>query len=211
MQKVIQLTLRLTIVTSVTGVFLLLPKAEMKESGIFQLNGIESANAQFSIPADGGKRVYDILPNFPLENQYVNKETGKVDTNNTLVSRLLRYHILVKSRPPSYRFDWKLTLADYLEAHQYLVESQYPGANILRENPMESDRAVIKKLNRAQRDALVNALVSLFQRNSTETPATKPNSSPQPTSNPTPIPRPSNNPRRGLSLPQPGDSQLLKP
>lgn len=208
MLKAIQKALPLTI-ASVTGVCLFLLKAEIKDSGLFQLSGISPAIAQFAIPADAGRRVYERLQNLPLENQYVSKETGKVDANNTLVSRLLRYHILVKSRPPNYRLDWKLTLADYLDAHQYLVESQYPGGNTLRENPMESDRAVIKKLNRVQREALIDALVSLFRRNNTETPATKPSPSPKPQS--TPTPPPTSNPTRTPSLPKPGDSQLLLP
>lgn len=207
MLKAIQLTLHLTI-ASLTGVCLFLLKAEIKDSGVFQLSGISPAIAQFSIPADAGRVVYERLPNLPLENQYVSKETGKVDANNTLVSRLLRYHILVKSRPPNYRLDWKLTLADYLDAHQYLVESQYPGGNTLRENPMESDRAVIKKLNRVQREALIDALVSLFKRNSSESPAVKP-----PSASPKPqlTPPPTSNPRTTPSLPKPGDSQLLLP
>lgn len=209
MLKATKLTLHLTI-AAVTGISLFLWKAEVKDAGIFQLMTISPANAQFAIPADGGRRVYELLPNLPLENQYVSKETGKVEANNTLITRLLRYHILVKSRPPNYRFDWKLTLADYLDAHQYLVESQYPGGNTLRENPMESDRAVIKKLNRAQRDALVDALVSLFKRNSSESPSVKPNPSPKPTSS-TPSPSPISNPRITPSLPKPGDSQLLLP
>jgi hypothetical protein len=111
----------------------------------------------------------------------------------------------VKSRPPNFRFDWKLTLADYLGAHEYLVESAYPGATTLRENPMESDRAVIEKLTRAERDGLIDALVSVFTPNTTnETPASAPTTSPKP-------PATTTNPATTPSLPQPGDARLLMP
>jgi hypothetical protein len=148
--------------------------------------------------------VYERLPNLPLENQYVSKETGAVASENTLVSRLIRYHVYVKSRPPNFRFDWKLTLADYLGAHEYLVESAYPGATTLRENPMESDRAVIEKLTRAERDALIDALVSVFTPNTTQTPASAPTTSVTP-------PTTTSNPATTPSLPQPGDARLLMP
>jgi hypothetical protein len=126
-----------------------------------------------------------------------------VDSDSTLASRLIRYHIFVKSRPPNYRLDWKLTLADYLGAHEYLVESQYPGGNTLRQNPMEGDRAAIEKLSRAQRDALIDVLVSIFNPNPSGTSAPAPSASPPP-------PKPPN-PRATPSLPKPGDAQLLLP
>lgn len=200
-----RLTLRLTI-AALTGICLFLGPAEVRDSSIFQWLGVQPATAQFAIPQNAGRRVYELLPNLPLENQYVSKETGKVDENNTLISRLMRYHIFVKRRPPMYRLDWKLTFADYLGANNYLVESQYPGADILKENPMESDRKAIEKLTRAQRDALVNVLVSIFNTNSTQAPA-------QPTSGtPSAAPPPtSSSPDTAPSLPKPGDAQLLKP
>lgn len=112
---------------------------------------------------DAWKLVYEKLPDFPIANNYISKETGKVDPNNTLVGRLIRYHMFVKGRPPNYRFDWKLSLADYLGVTpDYLVESVYPGNDVLRSNPIEGDRAAIQGLNRNQRDALVQALVDVF-------------------------------------------------
>jgi hypothetical protein len=197
-----RLTLYLTVAT-LTAVCLLLGKAEVRDSSVFKWLGVQPAAAQFSIPQDAWRRVYDRLPNLPRENQYVSKETGKVDENNTLIGRLMRYHVFVKRRPPMYRLDWKLTFADYLGANNYLVESQYPSADTLRENPMESDRKVIENLNRAQRDALVNVLVSIFNTNSPQEPAATPSAaSPSPTSS-----SPSTTP----SLPKPGDAQLLRP
>jgi hypothetical protein len=150
---------------------------------------------------DAWKFVYEKLPDLPTENNYVSKETGKVDPNNTLVARLIRYHVFVKGRPPNFRFDWKLSLADYLGATpDYLVESIYPGSDVLRENPMERDRAVIQGLNRAQRDALVQALVDVFSGNSgsAQTPAAGGETEGRSNSPSTP-------------QPQPGDAKLLIP
>ena len=200
--KAIRLTLRLTIAT-LTGVCLFLCLPEARKTGVFKLIGSQPATAQIFSSQDSWRQVYQRLPNFPLENQYVSNETGNVDSDSTLASRLIRYHIFVKSRPPNYRLDWKLTLADYLGAHEYLVESQYPGGNTLRQNPMEGDRAAIEKLSRAQRDALIDVLVSIFNTNPSRTPAPAPSASPPP---PTPP-----NPRATPSLPKPGDAQLLLP
>ncbi|NES00021.1 MAG: hypothetical protein F6J86_40515, partial [Symploca sp. SIO1B1] len=73
------------------------------------------------------------------------------------------------------------------------------------ENPRESDRAAIEQLNRAQRDALIEALISAFNPN--RSPVTTP--TPTPTASPSPIPTPK--PRVIPALPQPGDSRLLRP
>jgi len=77
--------------------------------------------------------VYEKLPDLPKENHYVLRETGEVDADNTLMRRSIRYHIFVKSRPPNYRLDWKLTLADYLDANEFISESIYPGHDLLGE------------------------------------------------------------------------------
>ena len=150
------------------------------------------------------QKVYELLPDFPKENQYISKETGKQATSNTLVGRLIRYHLYVKGRPPIYRLDWKLTIADYLGVNDVMFEGVYPGGDTLRQNPMDSDRAVITRLTRSQRDALVNTLVSIFNPNAA--------AEAQPTPKPTPTPTPTPSPGRSLSpLPQPGDAQQLKP
>ncbi|MEO8890455.1 MAG: hypothetical protein ABI417_02790 [Coleofasciculaceae cyanobacterium] len=168
------------------------------------LIGTQPATAQIFSAPDAWRKVYQLLPSFPKENQYVSRETGKVDENSTLASRLIRYHVFVKNRPPGYRMDWKLTLADYLGVNQYLVESQYPGSTTLRTNPMESDRAAINKLTRKQRNDLVNVLASIFDTNPPkEAPATKPVTTPPPAKPVTP-----NNTRP--KLPQPGAAELLR-
>lgn len=146
------------------------------------------------------QRVYQQLPNLPLENKYVSKETGKVAENSTLVSRLVQYHVYIKGRAPNYRLDWKLTLADYLNANEVMYETSYPGHDTLRQNPIDGDRTAISKLNRQQRDALVAALVSIFTPNNSKTPAPS-NTTPSPSRDRPSLP----------TQPKPGDAQLLKP
>lgn len=120
------------------------------------------AEAQI-IRAEGAwRKVYEQLPDLPRENNYTSKETGKVAEENTLVGRLIRYHLYVKGRPPFYRLDWKLTLADYLGLYGQIDEEDYPGRTQLTKNPLDGDVAAIRKLDRAQRDALVQALVDSF-------------------------------------------------
>jgi len=145
--------------------------------------------------------VYEKIPDLPLENNYISQETGEVNTEDTLVSRLIRYHFYVKGRAPNYRFDWKLTLADYLGANDYLQSSLYPGNDSLTENPMNGDRQAIQSLTRSQRDALVNRLVDIFGGDS----------------NPPSIPEVQQRDNSGRSAPrapvilQPGGADLLKP
>jgi hypothetical protein len=122
----------------------------------------QPVNAQRVTAGDVWQQVYQQLPDFPRENQYVSKESGRVAENNTLVSRLIQYHLYIKERAPIFRLDWKLTLADYLGANEVMYDSSYPGNDVLRLNPIEGDRTAIKKLNRNQRDALVQALVNAF-------------------------------------------------
>jgi hypothetical protein len=152
------------------------------------------------------QQVYQEVPGIPLENEYVNKDTGDVSTNNTLINRLIRYHIYVKGRPTAYRLDWKLTLADYLGVNERMDEQTYPSGTSLRINPLDRDVTAVRSLNRAQRDALVNVLVSLFNPNSQI-----PSEPPAPTPSPTVAPSPVNPPVRFPAQPQPGDAQLLQP
>ena len=184
------------------GLGLFLATAAVRHLGILSLIASRPVAAQVFRPQDVWQQVYQRLPDLPRENQYISKETGEIDADNTLVSRLIRYHLYVKSRPPYYRFDWKLTIADYLGAYDYLVASKYPGSNTLEENPMEGDRRAIQNLTRTQRNALVDVLVSLFNPNPPQTPTPTPSISPSPlpTSNPDITPR----------LPKPGDADLLR-
>lgn len=158
--------------------------------------------AQTARPQELWQRVYQKLPNLPLENKYISKETGKVDGNSTLITRLVQYHLYVKGRAPGYRLDWKLTLADYLGANELIEEAAYPGNATLNTNPLERDRAVITRLNRKQRDDLVQTLISLFNQNTQSSSA-----------NGTPEVNSANNPASQSNsppAPRPGDAQRLK-
>ena len=154
--------------------------------------------------------IYEQMPEIPLENQYLNTRTGQVNPEDSLISRLLRYHVVTKNRPPSLRFDWKMTIADYLDANEPMIEDRYPGTDILQPNPMRSDRAAITRLTPVQRNQLVNLLVAAYTPVAIE-PAQIifPNTTPA-----TPIPNPQPSPTLDrldrLPLPQPGDAQFLR-
>lgn len=172
---------------------------------------LSPAVAQRFDPNSVWQQVYEQLPDIPLENQYINRETGDPVPNNTLVGRLIRYHIYIEGRPPLYRLDWKLTLADYLGVNEFIEPATYPSGDVLTVNPMQGDMAAIDGLSRAQRDALIQTIVDIF--NTAYTPAqTEPQeenstpASPQPAPSTTPS-RPAPSPRE----PQPGDANLLLP
>nr|WP_051056192.1 hypothetical protein [Cylindrospermum stagnale] len=162
------------------------------------LLSIQPAVAQRISPSDVWQQVYQQLPDLPQENKYISKESGKTEENNTLISRLIRYHIYVKGRSPIYRLDWKLTLADYLNANEVMYETAYPGSDTLRENPIDGDRAAIARFSRRQRDTLVQVLVNIFNPNS------------QNTLTPNPITTPSPNTSTTPQRPQRGGAELLK-
>lgn len=112
-------------------------------------------------PATLSAQVYEQLPDFPLENQYISSESGEAAIENTLVSRIIRYHLYSQERPTNFRLDWKLTMADYLGAFERITPDQYPDYG-LRENPMAGDIAVVQSLTPAMRDRLVNTLYETF-------------------------------------------------
>jgi hypothetical protein len=156
--------------------------------------------------------VYQRLSYLPKENQYLRQDTKKVDQGNTLIARFVRYHQDVKKRSTRFRFDWKLTLADYLGVNESIKADRYPGKSTLTVNPMAKDVEAIRNLTRRQRDELVNALAEAFKVVN-ETPAeqtTPSNNSPEkPTPQPQSSPAPENPSQPSLS--NPGDSDLLKP
>jgi hypothetical protein len=127
----------------------------------FSVNSV--AVSQSLSPENVALQVYQILEDFPLENQYISQETGEIDPQHNLIMRLIRYHQYVKRRPTQYRFDWKLTLADYLNVNEAMLEIQYPGRSVLTQNPFQGDRQAIQSLSRQQRDDLVNGLVSIYK------------------------------------------------
>jgi hypothetical protein len=152
---------RLTLIAlMVVGVIMLGSGAgELKHTSLI---GIQPVVAQRITPSDVWQQIYQQLPDFPRENQYISKQTGKAADTNTLVGRLIRYHVYVKGRAPNYRLDWKLTLADYLGANEVIYDASYPGNDSLQQNPLEGDRAAIAKLTRKQREGLLQALVNVF-------------------------------------------------
>ncbi len=155
--------------------------------------------------AGAWQRVYEQLPNFPKENQYVSQQTGSVKTSNTLANRLIQYHVFVKNRLASSRLDWKLTVSDYLGLNEVMFESRYPGVNELKTSPFERDRKIIQQLSRQQRDELVLAIVKAF------TPASR-SFNPLPTSSPEAIQKSVPNPSLRIpKSPKAGDANLLKP
>ncbi len=147
--------------------------------------------AQSLTPEIVAKQVYEKIPDFPKENQYLRQDSKAVDLDNTLISRIVRYHQYVKARPTAFRLDWKLTLADYLNANEVILPNRYPGVSTLTENPLILDQKAIDNLTISQRDQLVAILVSIYNpsidqnSNSTPTPTIKPT-----TPSPPPLPSP---------------------
>jgi hypothetical protein len=123
---------------------------------------IQPSIAQQVSIGDAWQKVYQQIPDFPKENNYISQESGKVAANNTLANRIILYHSYVKGRAPNFRLDWKLTLADYLGENEVMYEKSYPGNDTLKKNPLEPDKLIISKLTRRQRDDLVQALVNTF-------------------------------------------------
>jgi hypothetical protein len=165
---------------------------------------VSPAIAQSIPPESVAVKVYQQIPDLPKENQFINKERQQADPDNTLVSRLVRYHLYVKNRPLDFRLDWKLTIADYFNLNEDIKAINYPGSSTLTANPLESDRQIITKLNRQQRDRLVDTLVSIYNPQA-ET------SSPTPSqANQNPATQKPTQANPALPLPKPGDAQLLK-
>lgn len=157
--------------------------------------------AQTLTPEKVAEEVYRQIPDLSLENHYTSVRNGHRSIENTLVSRLIRYHQYVKARSTNYRLDWKLTLADYLRKNEIIDEQRYPGNSTLTQNPLEFDRAIIEKLTMRQREELVNVLVSIYNPTTETEKETKPSTSPTPDKPPS----------TGIILPQPGGADLLLP
>ena len=147
--------------------------------------------------------VYQAIPGLPLENQYISVKTGEIAADNTLFSRLIRYHQYIKNRPLIYRLDWQLTFADYLQVNETMFAVRYPGNQTLTINPLDNDRKAIANLTRSQRNQIIDTLLAIYNPNSESLSPTQPSVTPKP---PTPENRDDT-----LQLPQPGDAELLLP
>ncbi|ACK66086.1 conserved hypothetical protein [Rippkaea orientalis PCC 8801] len=164
----------------------------------------QPVNAQTLRPENAAAMVYEQLSYLPKENQYFRQDTGEIDPEHTLISRFIRYHQDLKRRSNQVRLDWRITLADYLGVNESMKSDRYPGNTTLKTNPMEADIAVIRSLNRRQRQELVDLLVSLY------TP--KPQRSPQGQTSTDETVEPSTpRPAVGPGLSKPGDANLLAP
>ena len=119
------------------------------------------AHARIVRTAETAQKIYTELPEIPLENQYFNQKLKKIDPNNTLINRILRYHAFTKGRPADIRLDWKLTLADYLGANDIMDPATYPSHDVLNKNPLDNDRAAVNTLTRSMRDQLIDRLIQL--------------------------------------------------
>lgn len=172
---------------------------------------LSPAFAQRFDPNTVWQQVYEKLPDLPLENQYINRETGKAVPDNTLVGRFIRYHIYVKGRPPVYRLDWKLTLADYLGINEFIDAAIYPSSDTLTTNPTAGDIAAIGSLNRVQRDALVQTIFDIFNSTYTDSSPSSPQDTRPAPASPRSTPDSTSSPPPSLREPQPGDADLLLP
>ncbi|MGY6529342.1 MAG: hypothetical protein ACXITR_05385 [Cyanobacterium sp.] len=160
-------------------------------------------SAQRLTPEIIALQIYEQIPEIPKNNQYISIDTGEVASQHTLISRFIRYHEFIKSRPTTFRLDWKLTLADYLGYNETMNQERYPGFSTLTQNPFNEDRELIKSLTRKQRNQLVDLLVSIYQ------PPTIP-SEETTDSPPTETPSSDNNNTPSV-LPRRGGANLLMP
>ena len=171
--------------------------------------------AQTTLPTGGytilveaaAQQVYEIMPELPRANTYKRQEDGEVDPENTLVSRLIRYHRDIKRRPTRYRFDWKLTLADYLGLNEDMRQEHYPGFSTLQSSPLDADKDLIDQLSRRERLTLVNTLAKIYSPGNipNQTPTNAPDGSTiqrEPnTSEPAVVEPDKNRPYRSLEMP----------
>jgi len=102
-------------------------------------------------PSQATAAVYQALPDLP-------KGLG-----DGLIRRLITYHDYIKGRSPYSRFDWKLTLADYLGYNDSIRPEEYPGREDLPTNPYLADQRLIDQLTRGQREVLVQTLLKIYR------------------------------------------------
>jgi hypothetical protein len=167
---------------------------------VLVFNPLPPVAAQSLRPEGAAYIIYQRLPFIPKENQYRRRDTGEVDPEHTLVSRLIRYNEDVKRRT-SYRLDWQITFADFLGINEVIDPERYPGSSTLQTNPTESDIKAIAQLPRDQRRALLDLLSELYAPPSAQPQAPSRNQ-----------PKPSVDAETGRPrLSKPGDAQLLMP
>ncbi len=191
-----------------------LPLVECKKNNIgfynVRLFAEATVFAQSLSPETVADKFYQKFPDFPKENNYLDVDTGEEVENNTLVTRIVRYHQYIKARPTRFRLDWKLTLADYLGKNEIIIEDRYPGYSSLQKNPFKKDQEVIKNLTQSERQKLVDVLVSIYSPSSES--LTNPEKSPQSTSSETEDKTEEiTDDASDFILPQQGGAELLLP
>ena len=62
-------------------------------------HGMPPAFAQRFTPETIAQQIYEQMPEIPKNNQYISSNTGEVMPQHTLISRFIRYHEYIKSRP----------------------------------------------------------------------------------------------------------------
>lgn len=164
--------------------------------------------AQSLSPETVAEKFYQLVPDFPKENDYLDINSGERVEDNTLVTRIVRYHQYIKARPTRFRLDWKLTLADYLNKNEVIIEDRYPGYSTLQKNPFKKDQEVIRNLTMQQRQKLVDVLVGIYSPSSqTLNNSEKP---PEPNS-PKTVNSETTEDSSDFRLPQQGGAELLLP
>jgi hypothetical protein len=158
------------------------------------------SHAQDFPPEQVAAMVYEKIQDLPSENQYISKKTNEQAEDNTLMSRLVRYHVYNKNRFPNYRLDWQLTFADYLGVNEVISSDDYPGTTSLKTNPLESDLAIISKLSRTQRNRIIDTLLGIYNPQAVSKPEQREEVTPPPSTPANPNPK----------LPKPGDADLLR-
>lgn len=78
-------------------------------------------------------------------------------TNTTLLSRFIDYHLDAKARPAQYHLDWELSMADYLNT-PYSSHTKPSAINTIA----NADQLAMQTLSRQQRHTLVGTLEQLF-------------------------------------------------
>ncbi|MEN9201906.1 MAG: hypothetical protein Q6K80_09920 [Thermostichus sp. DG_1_6_bins_120] len=174
--------------------------------GILWVWGVRPVQAQLRLIPEAARQVYSMLPDFPLESTYVSPDgSGPSPEEDTLVRRMMVYHLQVAGRSLTDRFDWQLTLADYFDANEPMIAQRYPGADRLTVNPYAQDKAVIQSLNRQQRQALLKAILLALGGDPNPTPLYIPEDV-EPVA-----PRPTSTPVQRLLIPGTGAADLLRP
>ncbi len=161
--------------------------------------------SQLRLIPEAAEQVYAAIPDLPLENTYTPGPTSNVPPQqDTLIRRMMLYHLQEKGRSLTSRLDWKLTFADYLGANEPILAATYPGSQWLTENPLNGDRQAFQTLTRSERNQLLETLLITFGGDPTPPQLYIPPD--QPIAQPATTPAPA----QTLLLPQPGSADLLK-